>query len=233
MGELEPRLSSSVEDYVKAIYEIQQHNSVVSTNDLAAQLAISPAAASKMMKHLASLNLVSREPYEGVRLTPSGEKVALEILRHRRLLELYLHKALGYEWDELSAEVERLEHVLSEEMEERIAQFLGDPLTDPHGDPIPTRDGVIAPLRGEPLSNAEAGDTLIILRVSDSDTEALRYLRKLEMRLGVTLEVVEKQPFNGPLTLRIGERLQSIGRELAGRVFVEPCSTKLETEVLV
>ncbi len=213
--------SPAVEDYLKTVYELQQEEETVSTSDLAKAMGTTPAAASKMFKYLAELRLLDHTPYQGVRLTDAGEKVALEVIRHHRLIELYLYQALGYRWDEVDAEAEKLEHHISEEFEERIDRMLDFPLTDPHGHPIPTRDGLIAPQRGVPLSDVEAGETVIILRVRDSDPEALRYLDRLEMHLASVLDILEKQPFNGPIVIRVGEVTHSIGRELAGHVFVE------------
>jgi DtxR family Mn-dependent transcriptional regulator len=218
-----PRLfSQAVEDYVKAIYKLQGEEETVSTTHLARYMNKTPAAVTKMIKQLAEHRLITHASYRGVRLTPAGEKVALEVIRHHRLLELYLHQALGYGWDEVDAEAEQLEHHISEEFEERIDRMLNYPLTDPHGDPIPTRDGAIAPRRGLPLLEAETGTALVILRVRDRDPEALRYLKRLGMELDVRIVVVEKMPFNGPIILRIGEETHSVGRELAGHVFVEP-----------
>jgi DtxR family transcriptional regulator, Mn-dependent transcriptional regulator len=213
--------SQAVEDYLKAIFKLQHEETKVSTTGLARKMGTSPAAATKMIKHLAENKLIDHTPYYGVRLTPAGEKIALEIIRHHRLLELYLHQALGYGWDEVDAEAEKLEHHISEEFEDRIDRMLDFPHTDPHGDPIPTREGVMAPRRGRPLADCEPGETLIILRVKDSDPEALRYLARIGMMLQVVIEVEEKQPFNGPITLRVGDVRHSIGRELANHVFVE------------
>ena len=213
--------SPAVEDYLKTVYELQQEEETVSTSGLAKAMGTSAAAASKMFKYLAELRLLDHTPYQGVRLTSAGEKVALEVIRHHRLLELYLYQALGYRWDEVDAEAEKLEHHISEEFEERIDRLLDFPATDPHGHPIPTRDGLIAPQRGIPLPEVEEGATVVILRVRDSDPEALRYLDRLEMRLASVLNIVEKQPFNGPITIRVGGVTHSIGRELAGHVFVE------------
>jgi DtxR family Mn-dependent transcriptional regulator len=213
--------SQAVEDYVKAIYKLQRQHEVVSTNVLAKQMRTSPAAATKMIKNLSSLRLAEHTPYYGVRLTPAGEKVALEVIRHHRLLELYLHQALGYSWDEVDAEAEKLEHHISEEFEERIDRMLDYPHTDPHGDPIPTRDGTIAPDRGKPLSDSEPGDTLIVRRVRDSNPEVLRYLTRMGMGLQSVVAVMEKQPFNGPLTVEVDGKTHTLGRELAGHVFVE------------
>lgn len=215
--------SHEIEDYLKAIYKLQQEDGSVSTTDLARKVSRSPAAATKMIKQLAENKLIDYTPYHGVRLSAAGERVALEIIRHHRLLEVYLHQALGYGWDEVDAEAEKLEHHISEEFEDRIDRILDYPEVDPHGDPIPRRDGTMPRRTGRPLDVAEPGEILIIQRVRDSDPEVLRYLARIGMTLGVRVEVVEKQPFNGPLTLQIGEARHSVGRELAGHVFVNRC----------
>jgi len=222
MSEVEGRpFSQAVEDYLKAVYKLESEEQAVSTTVLAKRLGTSPAAATKMIKQLAELKLIHHTPYYGVRLTEAGSKVALEVIRHHRLLELYLHQALGYGWDEVDAEAEKLEHHISEEFEDRIDRMLDYPAFDPHGDPIPTRSGEIAPHRGWPLADSNPGDKLVILRVKNSDPGVLRYLAELGMKLEVLLEVTEKQPFNGPLTLKVNGISHSIGRELAGHVFVE------------
>jgi DtxR family Mn-dependent transcriptional regulator len=232
---MEPRLfSQALEDYVKAIYKLQQQEREAggepsaSTTSLARAMGTTPAAATKMIKHLAEHKMADHTPYRGVRLTPVGEKVALEVIRHHRLLESYLHEALGYGWDEVDAEAERLEHHISEAFEERIERMLGNPQTDPHGDPIPTRDGVMPPARGTSLAEAETGDTLVVVRVSDRSAEALRYLAHIGMTIEAIVEVTDKQPFNGPLTLRIGDATHALGRELAGHVFTEPTEPRQE-----
>lgn len=222
MSESQERVFSQViEDYVKAIYKLQSAEETVSTMSLSRKVGASPAATTKMIKQLAELKLINHTPYYGVRLTPAGEKVALEIIRHHRLLELYLHQALGYGWDEVDAEAEKLEHHISEEFEDRIDRLLDFPRHDPHGDPIPTRDGTIAPQRGWPLSESQPEDTVIIMRVRDSDPEALRYLARIGMILGAKVEIKEKEPVGGVLTLEVGGVRHSVGRELAGHVFVE------------
>ncbi len=217
--------SPAAEDYLKAIHKLQQEKQPVATTDLANKVGMTPAAATKMIKHLAEKKLAEHTRYHGVRLTPAGERIALEIIRHHRLIELYLHQALGYGWDEVDAEAERLEHHISEEFENRIDELLNYPSTDPHGDPIPTRDGVMAARRGRSLADSEPGETLVVLRVRDSDPEVLRYLAGIGMGLEVVIEVKDKQPFNGPLTLSIGGVTHAIGQELAGHVFVERRTT--------
>jgi DtxR family Mn-dependent transcriptional regulator len=222
MSEASERVfSQPVQDYVKAIYKLQHEEEAVSTMSLARKVNASPAAATKMIKQLAELKLIHHTPYYGVRLTPAGEKVALEIIRHHRLLELYLHQALGYGWDEVDAEAEKLEHHISEDFEDRIDRLLDFPLHDPHGDPIPTRDGTIAPLRGKPLSQSQPDETVVILRVRDSSPEALRALARLGMRLGAKIEIMAREPFDGALTLRVNGETHSVGQDLAAQVFVE------------
>lgn len=215
--------SQPVEDYLKAIYKLQheEQEEAVSTTELAKRMGTTPAAATKMIKHLSENKLADHVPYHGVRLTPAGRRIALEIIRHHRLLELYLHRALGYSWDQVDAEAEKLEHHISEEFENRIDELLDYPSIDPHGDPIPTREGVMTARRGKSLADSEPGETLVILRVRDSDPEVLRYLASIGIGLEVVIEVKDKQPFNGPLTLSIGGVTFSLGQELAGHVFVE------------
>src|SRR5438309_11903721 len=166
---LSDEFSHAVEDTLKAIFLLGQEDAGAGTSALAERLGISPGAVTKMVKKLAALRLVDHSPYRGVTLTPAGEKVALEVIRHHRLLELYLHEALGYAWDQVHSEAERLEHVLSEEMEERIDAFLGRPVLDPHGDPIPSREGVVARPVGTRLSDLPDGHAAIVARVQNTD----------------------------------------------------------------
>jgi DtxR family Mn-dependent transcriptional regulator len=174
-----------------------------------------------MIKQLAENNLVDHAPYRGVRLTADGRRIALEVIRHHRLLELYLHRALGYGWDEVDAEAEKLEHFISEDFEDRIDKLLGFPLTDPHGDPIPTRDGAVSVRPSKSLAEMEPGDQLVVMRVRDSNAEVLRYLERIGLKLEAVFRLTEKQPFNGPLTVAVGDAIHTIGRELAGHVFVD------------
>ncbi len=217
--------SPAVEDYLKVVYKLQQSGESVSTNALAKKMKTSAAAASKMFKALADMKLIEHTPYYGAKLTPAGEKVALEVIRHHRLLELYLHQALGYGWDEVDAEAEKLEHHISEEFEDRIDHLLDYPTLDPHGDPIPTRDGTIEPPRGTSLAHAEPGENVVVLRVQDHDPSVLRFLAEMGVQLKGHITILEKQPFNGPLTLRIAEKEVTLGRELAGHIFVESRET--------
>jgi DtxR family Mn-dependent transcriptional regulator len=187
----------------------------VTTNALAARLGVTAASASGMVKRLSEIGLVSHEPYQGVSLTEAGRRVALEVIRHHRLLELYLVESLGVPWDRVHAEAEVLEHVLSEELEELIAAKLGDPTHDPHGDPIPTRDLIIEEVPTESLAALDEGARGVFARVSDSDPEMLRYLAARGISPGDELEVIERQPFGGPLFVRFGDEVHPLGGDLA------------------
>jgi DtxR family Mn-dependent transcriptional regulator len=208
--------SEAVEDYVKAIYSLQRQGAKpVSTSALADRLGVTPASASAMVKKLAGLKLVRHLRYHGFVLTPLGRRLALEILRHHRLLELYLAEAFDMPWDQVHAEAEALEHVLSEELEERIATKLGNPKVDPHGDPIPTRDGAIEEGDTVPLAELEPGDRATFVRVSDSDPAMLRYLSARRIKPGQIVEVREKPPFGGSLLVLVANREHALGSELA------------------
>jgi DtxR family Mn-dependent transcriptional regulator len=214
--------SSAVEDYAKAIYALEDRaQKPVSTNALAARLGVTAASASGMVKRLNELGLATHEPYRGVSLTEPGRRVALEIIRHHRLLELYLVESLGVPWDRVHEEAEVLEHVLSEELEELIAAKLGDPTHDPHGDPIPTRDLTIEEPETESLEALPTGACGVFVRVSDSDPEMLRYLAARGIAPGDELEVLERQPFGGPLFVRFGDDVHPLGGELARAMRVE------------
>ena len=216
--------SPSVEDYIKAIYKAHQQADEVSAQDLAKRVrvpAVSAAAVSKMLKRLTELRLVDHTPYHGVRLTATGEKMALEIIRHHRLLELYLVQALGYEWDAVHEEAERLEHYISEEFEERIDALLGHPAACPHGDPIPTRDGVIAPISTRTLAQQNTPASLTIRRVSDEDAALLRHLKQLGLLPGTAIEFVAQEPFGGAFLVRLGDELVRVAPQAAARIFVD------------
>ena len=220
--ETHPLRSSAVEDYTKAIYSLEDRGSgTVSTNALAERLGVTPASASGMVKRLVELGLVEHQPYHGVSLTDAGRNVALEVMRHHRLLELYLVQSLGVPWDRVHQEAEVLEHVLSEELEELIARKLGDPTRDPHGDPIPTRELEIEETVTESLESLSAGARGTFARISDSDPEMLRYLAERGIAPGDALEVVERQPFGGPLFVRFGGTVHPLGGELARAMRVE------------
>jgi DtxR family transcriptional regulator, Mn-dependent transcriptional regulator len=214
--------SQAIEDYAKAIYALERRDSdPVSTNALAERLGVTPASASGMVKRLGELGLVEHQPYRGVSLTENGRRLALEVIRHHRLLELYLVETLGVPWDRVHQEAEVLEHVLSEELEELIAVKLGDPTHDPHGDPIPTRELTIEEGTTDTLQSLEPGVCGTFVRVSDSNPEMLRFLAERGIAPGDQLEVLEKQPFDGPLFVRFGDRTQVLGGALAKAMRVE------------
>jgi DtxR family transcriptional regulator, Mn-dependent transcriptional regulator len=215
--------SEAVENYAKAIYSLQHRTGgdPVATNDLADRLEVTPASASGMIKKLADLGLVAHVPYRGVQLTEEGERLALEVLRHHRLLELYLATQLDVPWDRVHEEAEALEHVLSEDLEARIAAKLGNPTHDPHGDPIPDAELQMPEGTTRSLADLEPGVRGRFVRVSDSDPAMLRYLSERGVRLGDALEVLDRQPFGGPLTVRFGDTLQVLGGALAAAMRVE------------
>jgi DtxR family Mn-dependent transcriptional regulator len=208
-------ISDAVENYAKAIYAIQQRSGTVTTNAIAERLGVTAASASGMVKKLDGLGLVSHVPYKGVELTDAGERLALEVIRHHRLLELYLAESLDVPWDRVHAEAEVLEHVLSEELEELIAAKLGHPTVDPHGDPIPTADLVIEERPTSALADLAAGARATFVRISDSDPEMLRYLADRGIAPGDDFEVIDKQPFDGPTFARFGDDVHVLGGALA------------------
>jgi DtxR family Mn-dependent transcriptional regulator len=208
-------LSTAVQDYTKAIWSLARRTETpVSTSAIADRLGVSPASASAMVKRLQSLGLAAREPYHGVRLTDAGERVALEVLRYHRLLELYLARALGVPWDRVHAEAEVLEHAISPELSQRISDALGNPTHDPHGDPIPGPDGQIEEPPTRPLAELEPGESGTFVRVSDADPDMLRYLGQRGISPGDRFEVVEKQPFEGPISVRFGPEVHVLGGAL-------------------
>jgi DtxR family Mn-dependent transcriptional regulator len=215
-------VSEAVQDYAKAIYSLQERaDEPVSTSALADRLGVAPASASAMVKRLETLGLVSRRPYHGVELTPAGRRVALEVIRHHRLLELYLAEALGMPWDRVHEEAEVLEHAISPELSELIAAKLGNPTHDPHGDPIPTVDGKVERASSRALADLEPGDRGIFVRISDSDPEMLRWLSERGIAPGDRLEVVERQPFDGPLHVRFASGEHALGGALVKMMRVE------------
>jgi DtxR family Mn-dependent transcriptional regulator len=215
-------LSVAIEDYAKAIFALQgEAGGPVSTTAVAERLGVTPASASGMLRRLDELGLVAHRRYHGVELTAEGRRVALRVLRHHRLLETYLAEHLGVPWDRVHEEAEALEHVLSEYLESRIAAKLGNPTHDPHGDPIPSESLEIEEAESFRLSELEAGARGRFVRVSDSDPAMLRYLDERGVALGDELEVLERQPFDGPLTVRFGDRLHVFGGTLARAMRVE------------
>jgi len=219
-------ISAAVEDYAKAIYALQvELGGPITNNALAERLGVSAASASNMVKKLDSLGLVEHLPYHGVELTPAGRRVALEVLRHHRLLELYLAQSFGVTWDRVHDEAEVLEHHISEELEELIAAALGNPTHDPHGDPIPTRDLQMVEEPAATLDSLEPGQCGHLTRISDHDPEMLRYLAERGIAPGDEFEVVDKQPFGGPLFVRFGDEVHVFGALLAAAMRVEEDGT--------
>lgn len=214
-------LSPAMEDYLKAIFSLSKKGEAVSTQALADRLEFSPASVTKMVKRLSGYKLVEYEKYQGVHLTESGRKVAVEILRHHRLLELYLTQALGYSWDEVHDEAELLEHFISEKLEARICEFLGNPDFDPHGAPIPTLEGELPGQTGATLLEVELYRPFQVVRVSDAESQALQDLEVLGIFPGVTVCVLGRPP-QSSVHLRIGRREQLVGAHLCRRVRCEP-----------
>jgi DtxR family transcriptional regulator, Mn-dependent transcriptional regulator len=213
--------SDAVQDYAKAIYAIQRRDGHASTNALAERLQVTPASVSGMVKRLDGLGLVAHTPYKGVQLTVEGERVALEIIRHHRLLELYLAESLGVPWDRVHDEAEVLEHHISEELEALIAAKLGNPTHDPHGDPIPSEDLSIDEGTSVALQTLDVGSRGRFVRVSDSDPEMLRYLSERGIKPGDEFEVVDRQPFGGPVFARFGRQVHVLGGGLAAAMRAE------------
>lgn len=214
-------LSSAHEDYLKAIYTLHAGGAEVSNSALAHHLGVTPASATNMVKKLADLGLVAYTPYQNIDLTESGEKVALEVLRHHRLLELYLHDKLNLPWDQVHAEAERLEHVLSEQLEDAIANALGDPTVDPHGDPIPSKDGHVEAVAGVPLNAVELDRRCRIVRVLLQDPERLVYLGTLGLYPHAEVTVLQRAPFSGPLLIAVAGEHHALAHDLAGYLVVE------------
>ena len=218
-------ISQAIEDYLKSIYKLQ-HSSTekerVTTSVIADRMEVAAASATNMIKKLAEMHLLVHTPYQGVELTEAGEKIALETIRHHRLIELYLAQALGYPWDQIDAEADRLEHAISEEFEDRIDKALGYPTIGAHGEPIPTKQGQIEDLEYPRLSDLDTGQPAIIRRVSDRNPEMLRYMEQMGLQLGTRVEVCEKAPFSGPLQLKINaDKEESLGLEVAHNIFVD------------
>lgn len=224
--------SEAVEKYLKTIYEIQQHGGRVKTTTLAQTLGVTAGSVTEMIKRLANLRpkLVSHELHKGVALTPRGKKIALSVIRRHRLLETFLNRVLGFSWDQVHEEAENLEHHISDRLTDAIAEYLNHPQYDPHGDPIPEKDGKMKPDNYQSLASTPVGESVRIARVQHNDAELLRYLDQLEIRLETVVTVVEKAPFNGPLSIRVGAMrkapVRSLGLNVADEIMVEPISSK-------
>ncbi|MCZ6877112.1 MAG: metal-dependent transcriptional regulator [Acidobacteria bacterium] len=213
-------ISRATEDYLKAIYQFSADGGKVSTSRLAKEMNCSAASVTNMLQRLSELKLVEYEPYQGAVLTAAGQHIALEILRHHRLIELYLAEVLGYSWDKVHEEAEQLEHVISEEFEDKIDTVLGHPTIDPHGDPIPSKDGEIEERPFRSLWDTSGGEEVKVCRVSDRDPEVLRYLAEIGIFPDVEISVLKKSPFHGPIHIEVKKIEHTLSEELASQVFI-------------
>jgi len=209
-----------MENYLKAIFEIQEHAERATTSSIAERMALAAPSVTAMVKKLAEMRLVTHEPYQGVRLTRAGEMAAVEVVRHHRLIEKYLAEALGVPWDRVHEEAEKLEHVISEDLEERIDGALGYPTIDPHGAPIPARDGTVTRPDARPLLQVAEGESVVVVEVDDRDPALLRYLGERHLFPGTVIDVVRVEPFGGPLVVRGGQGEFTLGRDAAADVRV-------------
>jgi len=216
---LHESLTRSVEDYLKAIYRLSPEGRPASTSDIAHLLELSPASVSGMVKRLSEQGLLEHAPYKGVQLTAEGRRAALRMVRRHRLIEAYLVAFLGYSWDTVHDEAERLEHAVSDTLVERMAAVLGNPTSDPHGDPIPAADGSIQEPALVPLSEVAPGETLELRRVDESQSDRLRYIASIGLTPGAVVSVVERQPFQGPITILVDGQTHVIGHELGHVLF--------------
>ncbi len=212
--------TESIEDYLKAIYEIQKEEKHVSTSSLSRKLGVAPASVTSMIKKLSEKKLITHKLYQGVKLTKAGRKIALEIIRHHRLIELYLAEALGVPWDRVHQEAETWEHVLSEDLENRMDAVLGHPTRDPHGSPIPSRDGTIIEIDSIPLADLNPGQSGVVVEVSDHDPNLLRYIAQMGLYPKTEVEVISIEPFGGPITIKVEDISHILGIEAARHVFV-------------
>ncbi|HEY0527409.1 MAG TPA: metal-dependent transcriptional regulator [Gemmatimonadaceae bacterium] len=219
-------LTAPVEDYLKAIYAIGRGTGAAATTEIAHRLALAPASVSGMVRRLAQQGLLAYERYHGVKLTESGRRAALRTLRRHRIIEAYLAQALGYPWDRVHDEAERLEHAASDELVDRMAVTIGEPEVDPHGAPIPTRDGAVDETVYTSLAELGIGVPGMVVRVADEDPEMLRYLAELAILPGRRITVKARAPFNGPITLTVGRQELSIGPALAEHVLMEPAADR-------
>jgi DtxR family transcriptional regulator, Mn-dependent transcriptional regulator len=210
------------EDYIKAVYRLEREGEKVTTSALAEQLQLADASITDMIKKLSEKGLIHYEPYRGVGLTARGKRAALKIVRRHRLWEMYLVRFLGFSWDQVHDEAERLEHATSDEMEQRLDSALGFPMTDPHGDPIPDAKGELAPPEYTALSEYSVGDVVKVLRVSDDDSQMLQHAAKMGLKLNKKLIVKEKRTFDGSMVVKVGMKEQFISQQMAHSIFVRP-----------
>ena len=217
--EPQPPLTRSVEDYLKSIYHLTSQGGFATTSDIAGMLEIAPPSVSGMMKRLSETGLIEHVPYRGVQLTPQGRRAALQMIRRHRILEVYLTQQLGYDWGDVHDEAERLEHAVSEKLIDRMAGALGEPRYDPHGAPIPTAAGEIEEAELITLADARVGAELALRQVGDEDPARLRYLAEQGLLPGTRMAVVDRQPFNGPTTVKIGAETRVVGKDLAAMLW--------------
>lgn len=221
MRQAPSEFTRSQQDYLKALYLLHGDRRPVPTGDLAQRLGISPASVSEMVARLSAQGLVTHDRYHGQRLTGEGRAVALQLVRHHRLLEMFLVQVLGYSWDEVHEEAERLEHVISERMEERIFELLGRPDLDPHGHAIPSRRGRIRAVSDRPLSDCRAGEEVVVRVVSDEDSARLREFKRRGLVPGARLNVLNQTAYESPIEAQMGRRRVSVPLGLAREIFVE------------
>ena len=219
-------LTAPVEDYLKAIYTIGKGTGAAATNEIAQRLALAPASVSGMVRRLADQGLLAYERYHGVKLTETGRRAALRTLRRHRVIETYLAQALGYPWDRVHAEAERLEHAASDELVDRMAATMGEPEVDPHGAPIPTRDGAVDETEYTSLADLAVDMPGIVMRVTDEDPAMLRYLAELSVVPGKRVTIKSRAPYGGPITLAVGRQEISVGPALAAHVMTAPVTAK-------
>lgn len=221
-GPPEADLTAPVEDYLKAVYELERAGEPAATTELAALLKVAPASVTGMVRRLARQGLLTHERYRGVRLTARGRKAALRTIRRHRVIETYLVRALGYRWDQVHEEAERLEHAATDDLVDRMAAEIGEPTVDPHGAPIPSREGTVEERRFRTLAEVPVGSVAEVMHVADEDPALLRYLAELAVTPGCRVRVLDHAPFDGPITLEIGTLTRAIGPALAARVLVRP-----------
>jgi DtxR family Mn-dependent transcriptional regulator len=228
MSDARATLTAPVEDYLKVIFELESAGEAAGTNEIAAELGVAPASVSGMVRRLADQHLITHERYRGVRLTRDGRRAALRTIRRHRVIEAYLTQALGYPWDRVHDEAERLEHAASDELIDRMAAAIGEPSTDPHGAPIPTREGTLHERTLESLAEIDVGKRVRVEQVGDRDPGQLRYLAELGVVPGARIEVVTRAPYDGPITLRVGggRSTRSIGPALARQIFVSRSASR-------
>jgi DtxR family transcriptional regulator, Mn-dependent transcriptional regulator len=217
----QPPLTRSVEDYLKSVFHLTSQGGFATTSDIAEMLEVAPPSVSGMMKRLSETGLIEHVPYRGVQLTPQGRRAALQMIRRHRILESYLTSKLGYDWGDVHVEAERLEHAVSEKLIGRMAEALGEPRYDPHGAPIPTEAGEIEEAELITLADVRVGATVLLRQVGDEHPDRLHYLAEQGLMPGTRLVVVERQPFNGPTTVRLGTEARVVGQELAGLLWCE------------